>query len=414
MQSSAILVLYLVLFVLQRMVEGGIGILNLRYGRAQFAPPAVLANAVDAPTHVRMRDYTDMRCRFALFADSVSAVVVLVVVLSGVLGALDTAVARLAVHAYLAGGIYVLLAGAFFTVLGIPAALYSQFVIEARFGFNRTTLGLFLIDRLKGCLISLVISAVVLFVLFAFMDRAGSFWWLYAAGFIISFQFVLLVLYPTVIAPLFNRFVPVEEGEVRARLSALAERLGYRLRGIFVMDGSKRSRHSNAYFTGLGPVKQIVLFDTLIEVLDAVEVEAVVAHEIGHERLSHIPQRLALGVAGTVAGLWVLSLLLDYAPLFAAFGIAELSHHAALVLLVLLAGPFTFWLGPLSALWSRRHEYAADQFASRAVDSSRPLGDALIKLSRDNLANLAPHPWYSFYHYSHPTLVERLAALQTA
>ena len=139
-----------------------------------------------------------------------------------------------------------------------------------------------------------------------------------------------------------------------------------------------------------------------------------VAHEIGHERLRHIPQRLALSVVATVAALWVLSLVLDYAPLFAAFGIGQPSHHAALVLFSLLAGPFTFWLGPLSALWSRRHEYAADRFAAKAVDSPEPLSGALIKLSRDNLSNLAPHPWYSFYHYSHPTLVERLAALQAA
>ena len=414
MSSSAILALYLVLFVLQRVVENGLGVLNLRHGRAQDAPPPALAGAVDGDTHARMREYTQTRGRFALLTDTVAAVAVLAVVLSGVLGTLDRAVGQLALHPYLSGGIYVLAVGAFFTVIGIPAALYSQFVIEERFGFNRTTLRLFLLDRLKGGLISLVISAIVLLVLFAFMDRAGSLWWLYAGGVIIAFQFVLMVLYPTVIAPLFNRFVPVGEGEVRTRLAELARRLGYRLRGIFVMDGSKRSKHSNAYFTGLGPVKRIVLFDTLLDQLDPGEIEAVVAHEIGHERLRHIPQRLALSVVATVAALWVLSLVLDYAPLFAAFGIGQPSHHAALVLFSLLAGPFTFWLGPLSALWSRRHEYAADRFAATAVESPEPLSGALIKLSRDNLSNLAPHPWYSFYHYSHPTLVERLAALQAA
>lgn len=412
MTASAILALYLTLFALQRVVETGLGILNLRHGRAQRVPPPALDGAVDGATHARMRDYAQARGRFALLVNSVSAAAVLAVALSGVLGALDAAVGRLALHPYLAGGLYVLAVGAFFSALGIPTALYSQFVIEQRFGFNRTTLRLFLLDRLKGGLISLLLGAVVLLVLFVFMDRAGSLWWLYAGGVIVAFQVVLLVLYPTLIAPLFNRFVPIGEGEVRARLAALVGRLGYRLRGIFVMDGSKRSRHSNAYFTGLGPVKRIVLFDTLLDQLDTAEIEAVVAHEIGHERLRHVPQRLALSVAATGVGLWILSLLLDYAPLFAAFGVREPSHHAALVLFSLLAGPFTFWLGPLSALWSRRHEYAADRFAAAAV-APRPLAGALIKLSRDNLANLSPHPWYSFYHYSHPTLVERLQALRS-
>lgn len=412
MTASAILALYLTLFALQRVVETGLGILNLRHGRAQRVPPPALDGAVDGATHARMRDYAQARGRFALLANTVSAAAVLAVALSGVLGALDAAVGRLALHPYLAGGLYVLAVGAFFSALGIPTALYSQFVIEQRFGFNRTTLRLFLLDRLKGGLISLLLGAVVLLVLFVFMDRAGSLWWLYAGGVIVAFQVVLLVLYPTLIAPLFNRFVPIGEGEVRARLAALAGRLGYRLRGIFVMDGSKRSRHSNAYFTGLGPVKRIVLFDTLLDQLDTAEIEAVVAHEIGHERLRHVPQRLALSVAATGVGLWILSLLLDYAPLFAAFGVREPSHHAALVLFSLLAGPFTFWLGPLSALWSRRHEYAADRFAAASV-APGPLAGALIKLSRDNLANLSPHPWYSFYHYSHPTLVERLQALRS-
>lgn len=414
MQSSTLLALYIGLFMLQRVVETGLSILNLRHGKAQFMPPPMLSNMVDADTHARMRDYTKTRGGFTLINSTASAVMVLVVVLSGVLGVLDQAVEQLALHRYLSGGLYILAVAGFFSVVGIPGALYSQFVIEERFGFNRTTLGLFLLDRLKSGTVSLVISAIVLIVLFAFMERAGEFWWLYAAGFIISFQFILVVLYPTMIAPLFNRFVPVEEGEVRSRLECLAERLGYRLLGIFVMDGSKRSRHSNAYFTGLGPVKRIVLFDTLLDQLDASEIEAVVAHEIGHERLRHIPQRLALSVAGTVAGFWILSLVLDYAPLFSAFGIGHPSYHAALVLFSLLAGPFTFWLGPLSAIWSRRHEYAADRFAVEAANSPRSLADALIKLSRDNLSDLSPHPWYSFYHFSHPTLVERLAALETA
>lgn len=412
MQISFILLLYLVLFVLERIVEAGLGVLNLRHGRAQLVPPPVLAGEVDTDTHVRMREYQSIRGRFALLTGAVSAVVVLLLVMSGVLGMLDQAVQRLSLHRYLVSGLYILIIGAGFSLLGIPAALYSQFVIEERFGFNRTKLRLFVLDQLKRSAISLVISAIVLLALFIFMDSAGRGWWLYASGFVIVFQFVLVIIYPTLIAPLFNRFIPVEEGEVRSRLERLIERLGYRLHGIFVMDGSKRSRHSNAYFTGLGPVKRIVLFDTLINQLDPAEIEAVVAHEIGHERLRHIPQRLALSVAGTIGGLWILSLLLNYMPLFTAFGIAQPSYHTALVLFSLLAGPFTFWLGPLSALWSRRHEYAADRFAVESVNSSRSLSGALIKLSRDNLANLSPHPWYSFYHHSHPTLVERLTALE--
>jgi STE24 endopeptidase len=220
------------------------------------------------------------------------------------------------------------------------------------------------------------------------------------------------LLYPLVIAPLFNRFTPLAEGRLRDRILDLARRLAFRTKGIFVMDASRRSRHGNAYFTGLGPVKRVVLFDTLVSTMSEEEILAVLAHEIGHERRHHVQKSLALSIALGFAGFWVLSLLVPWTPLYEAFGFGKASSHAIPVVLAIAAGPFTFPFRPLASLWSRRHEYEADRFAVDGTGGAQGMVGALLRLSKDNLINLTPHPWYSFYHYSHPTTAERVAALE--
>jgi STE24 endopeptidase len=241
--------------------------------------------------------------------------------------------------------------------------------------------------------------------------RAGTLWWLWGFILFTAFQLVMIVLYPKVIAPLFNKFTPLEEGSLKEKVQALADHLGFKTRGIFVMDGSKRSRHSNAYFSGLGRVKRIVLFDTLIRSLEEDQVAGVLAHEIGHEKLGHILKRLALSVSSGLLGFWLVSLLLNYSPFFEAFNFSGPSPQAVLVLVMFVSGPFTFYLKPLFSWWSRLHEYQADHFVKSRTRYGKAFQTALKRLSKDNLSNPVPHPLYSFYHYSHPTTLERIRAL---
>jgi STE24 endopeptidase len=292
----------------------------------------------------------------------------------------------------------------------LPFGLYRTFVVEVRFGFNRTTFRLWLADRSKGLLLAAALGIPLLYGVHAFMARTGRLWWVWLFGFLTAVQVAMLWLYPALIAPLFNKFSPLPEGELRARLDGLARDAGFRNRGLFVMDASKRSGHSNAYFTGLFRPR-IVLFDTLVEKMTVDEAAAVLAHEIGHFKAHHVHRGLLLGLAGTLAGLWVVSLLIGWPPLFQAFGFAGPSFHAALALFSLGGGAFTFFLAPVASWLSRRHEYQADRFSVRLARAPEALKAALVKLSGENLGNLHPHPWYSRWHYSHPTLLERLAAI---
>ncbi|HXV82823.1 MAG TPA: M48 family metallopeptidase, partial [Candidatus Binatia bacterium] len=309
------------------------------------------------------------------------------------------------------GIIFCLAVAVYFTVAGLPPDLYSTFALEAKFGFNKTSLGLYLTDKLKGLVLGLLIGVPFLFVILWLMQATGSLWWVWAFVFISAFQLVMIVIFPTFIAPWFNKFEPLKEGEFRDRILALADQVGFKTSGIFSMDGSKRSSHSNAYFTGIGKSKRIVLFDTLLEQMSMEQGLAVLAHEMGHYKLKHIQRMLIVQTIFLLVGLYVLSLLLDFAPLYAAFDLAP-SHHGALVLFSLLSGAVTFYLGPVMNLLSRKHEYEADRFAALTLDDAKPMEEALINLSVKNLSNLTPHPWYSAYHYSHPTPAERISAIR--
>ena len=294
-----------------------------------------------------------------------------------------------------------------------PTDLYSTFGLEARFGFNKTTPTVYVMDKLKALFLGIMIGGPFLFVVLWLMGVMGRYWWIWAFLFISAFQLLMIVIFPTVIAPLFNKFEPLKEGEFRDRILALANQIGFKTSGIYSMDGSKRSGHSNAYFTGIGKAKRIVLFDTLIDQMTADQGLAVLAHEMGHYKMKHIRRMLIVQTVFMLGGLYVLSLLLHYDPLFAAFGLAP-SNHAALVLFSLLAGTFIFFVGPLMNLLSRRHEYEADRFAVLTLREGKPMEEALVNLTLQNLSNLTPHPWYSAYHYSHPTTVERVSAIREA
>ena len=409
-----IVAVFLACFALRFAVEQGLALLNLRHAVAHGAQvPAPLQGRIAPETARRSRDYTLARGRFALVSSVVGAALTLAVLFSGLLPWLDGALRRLGLsgaHGFVA---YLVVLGALLGLAGLPFRLYGTFGIEARFGFNRMTPAMWVQDRLKGLALAAALGLPLLYGVYGFMATAGRWWWLWVFALLTAFQVVLVWLYPSLIAPLFNRFTPLPAGTLRQRVEALARQAGFRPRGLYVMDASRRSGHSNAYFVGfLRP--RIVLFDTLLERVNEDEALAVLAHEMGHYRLRHLHRTLALNGALSLLGLWVLSLLLPWQPLYAAFGFAAPSHHAALALLLLAGGAFTFPLQPLAAWLSRRHEFAADAYAARQTGRPEAMGSALLRLNDHNLSNLAPHPWFSRYHYSHPTLLERLGALGLA
>jgi STE24 endopeptidase len=295
---------------------------------------------------------------------------------------------------------------------GLPLEWWSQFRLEEKFGFNKSTLKLWVTDHIKSTLLGLVIGFPLMWALLALVGWVGPLWWVWGFALLFGFQMLMMVLYPKVIMPLFNKLTPLPEGAARTRLMALAERTGFRAKTIEVMDGSKRSGHSNAFFTGFGRFRRIVLFDTLMTQLEQEEVEAVLAHEIGHYKRGHIPKRLVT-VAFMQLGAFAIIAWLANAPWFnAAFGLPAGALAPTFLLFGLLGGAVTFWFSPIGHWVSRKHEYEADAFARNAMGGPAPLVGALRKMSRENLSNLTPHPLYSAVYYSHPTLIERERALQ--
>lgn len=386
--------------------------LNRRHVLAHAnAVPEPLKATVDESTFAKSVQYTLARNRFSQFADGWNTFILLVLLFSGVLPwaftvfQLHTGTSAWAMAAFLFA------VGVVLSVPGLPVDWFEQFRLEQRFGFNTTTPKTWWLDRAKGLLLAAVLGYPLLMLVLKLVEWAGAAWWLWAWGAFVAFQLLMLVLAPVLILPLFNKFTPLPEGSLRDRLLALAERTRFRAGGLQVMDGSKRSRHSNAFFTGLGRFRKIVLFDTLVQQLTEPELEAVLAHEIGHYKLRHIVKLLAGAALTSLAGFYALSVLAGQEWFYRAFGFEPGNVTPALLLFGLLAGVVTFWLAPLRNRWSRRYEYQADAFAARTLGESQSLISALRKLNERNLSNLTPHTLYSGFYYSHPTLLEREQAL---
>ena len=420
MQTEQLIVgLFLALFVLEFLVEFVLNEINLRHVRGNASEPRIpdCFEGRMAPEDYRKSiEYTLAKGRFQRWGRIYDGLITLWILFGGVLPSFDK-LARDLGRTFPAGTqatgiLFCVGVGLIVSFLSLPTDLYGTFVLEERFGFNKTTPRLYVADKLKGLVLGLIIGVPFLLTVLWLMDAADSLWWLWACFFVISFQLLMVVLYPALIAPLFNKFEPLIDGELRRRILALADQVGFRTGGIYTMDGSRRSAHSNAYLTGLGKSKRIVLFDTLVEQMTTDQGVAVLAHEIGHYKMKHIRRMLVVRAIFLLAGLYVLSLLLDYEPLFRAFSLAGPSHHAALVLFSVLSAPATFFLHPLMNSISRRHEHEADRFAARTLSDGKPMEEALIKLTVKNLSNLTPHPWYSAYHYSHPAAVERIRAIR--
>jgi STE24 endopeptidase len=386
--------------------------LNARHVRAHAdAVPETFKDAIDAPTYAKSIQYTLAKGRFGQVEDTFDAVVLALVLLSGVLPwAFAACTAWLGTSAW-GMAAFLFFVGFVLAILGLPFDWFGQFRLEDRFGFNTTTPKLWWTDRLKGLLLALGLGYPLLVLILKLVEWTGDNWWLWAWACVAGFQLLIAVLAPVLILPLFNKFTPLPEGALRERLWGLAQRTGFRVRGIQVMDGSRRSRHSNAFFTGFGRFRKIALFDTLVQQLSEAELEAVLAHEIGHFKKKHVLGMLLWSAASLFAGFWVIAWLAGQAWFYRAFGFEPGSMVPALLLFALLSGVVTFWLSPLAHWWSRRFEYQADAFAAAAMNEPQSLIRALRKLSEKNLSNLTPHPLYSGFYYSHPTLLEREQAL---
>ncbi len=380
--------------------------------RHRDAPPPAVAAIMDRSTYARAAAYTLEKSRFEMFTGIFDTLVLVLVLFGGILPVLFAETLEWAGpgstwnHA-----LFILLAGVLLSIPGLPFEWWEQFRIEEKYGFNQSTPGLWVSDKLKGLALVFALGFPLLWALLSLVQWAGATWWIWGFALVFGFQLLMLVLYPKLILPLFNKLTPLPEGDLRSRLLALGDRTGFRASTIEVIDGSKRSGHSNAYFTGFGRFRRIVLFDTLIAQLTPEELEAVLAHEIGHYRRGHIPKMIAMSAVTMFAGFAAIAWLARSLWFNPTFGFPAGELAPSFLLFGLLSGAVTFWFSPLLNLLSRTYEYEADAFAREAIGGPAAMVGALRKLAQKNLTNLTPHPWFSRFYYSHPTLVEREAAL---
>lgn len=376
------------------------------------AVPEAFKDRVSLESHQKAADYTIEKGKLGII-DSIIGIVVLLLLTVG--GGINTAFVFWTAHlsSPLLAGIAAL--GTVFlvmTLIDIPTSVYQTFVIEEKYGFNKSTVKQFIKDQLLQLSLSAAIGFPILALILWVMDSVGSLWWLWAWGIIMSFSLLMSWLFPTVIAPLFNKFTPMQEGTLKDRIQGLLVRCGFNSQGIFIMDGSKRSGHGNAYFTGLGNNKRIVFFDTLVNSLDEEELEAVLAHELGHFKRKHVIKMLVATSVISLISLAILGWLINQQWFFTGLGVEQASNAAALLLFMLVSPVFTFFMQPISAYFQRKFEFEADDFAADNAKATKMVS-GLVKLYEENANTLTPDPLYSAFHYSHPPAAIRIAHLET-
>ena len=410
---NALSYLFLAALALMLLTEFWLGrrqIINVERNRDMV--PNAFSNEIDLETHRKAADYTVARTRFGLIAGLYSAVILLAFTLGGGLELIDRFSRHLLDNPLATGVCFIVLAVLANAVLDLPFNLYKTFSLESRFGFNKTTLPLYISDLVKQTMLFLVIGVPLILVALWLMQTSGELWWLYLWIVWMAFNLLAMIIYPVWIAPLFNKFEPLQDETVSSSVTDLLERTGFKVQGLFVVDGSKRSAHSNAYFTGLGKAKRVVFFDTLLDKLSVDEIVAVLAHELGHFKRRHIFKRIGVFFLVSLVSLAALGYLMQQTWFYQGLGVMTPSTHAALMLFMMAGPVFLFFIHPVSSWFSRKHEFEADDYASENADP-RDLVSALLKLYRDNASTLTPDPVYSAFYDSHPPASIRIQHLQS-
>jgi STE24 endopeptidase len=407
MINTVFIVIVAILF-LDFALERYLDLLNSRHRTTRL--PEELKDVFDAEQYRRQQEYKKVNDRFSLLTSSFSFLVILLMLFLGGFSLVDGWARGITDQPILIVLVFFAILGLGADLMGTPFSLYDIFVIEERFGFNKFTPKIFVTDKLKAYLLGAILGGGLLALIVWFYRVTGSLFWIYAWILATAFSVFMVMFYSSLIVPLFNKQTPLEEGELREAISTFSEKVGFRLNNIYVIDGSKRSTKANAYFTGLGPKKRIVLYDTLIKDLSVKEIVAVLAHEIGHYKKKHTLTGMISGTIQTGLTLFILSIFIGNPALSGALGADQPSFHMGLIAFGILYSPISLLTGLLMNYVSRRNEYAADRYVKENYDAGE-LAGALKKLSSKNLSNLTPHPAYVFFHYSHPTLLQRVRAL---
>jgi STE24 endopeptidase len=408
---NTFLIAYLTLYILTSIADliiEGINAGNLKKYKEQVPDP--FSGLIDEDKLRKINRYTLDKTNFSHVETIVGKVVFLFIILSGLLPWLAEGLKD--VHFVLAGLVFFAIPGIIGAIADLPFDYYHIFVIEEKYGFNTRTLKTWLSDLLKSMLITVIIGTALLCLLLIMVEYTGKSWWIWAWLIFFSFQILMAVIYPTVIAPIFNKFTPLEQDQLSEKIERLAESEGFTLKGVFQMDATKRSRHTNAYLSGLGKRKRIVLFDTLMEAHEEDEILAVLAHEMGHLKRHHIKKQLFIMGLSSIALFYLASVMITWETMYRAFGFSAMPAYAGLFLVAVLWEPVGFFLSPIAMAISRRFEREADRHSFKVMKVAEPLILALKKMARDNLSNLRPHPIYVWFNYSHPPLLERIKSLQ--
>jgi STE24 endopeptidase len=412
-QVNALLISFLCAFFFRFLFQLSLSLMNMSYMRRQGnTVPRVFQGVVDKQKFSTMAAYTADSTRFGIIGRIFDQALLLAILLTGFLPWLSERIG--AWHeGFIGGGLL------FFAVLAlisqvfdVPFDLYSTFVIEDRYGFNTRTVKLWVIDWIKGLVLSGILGVILISLLLALVHYFRHTWWILAWVVISLFELVIMWLYPVLIAPLFNKFEPIDDTQLEQKIASLMTKAGLAVRGVFQMDAGKRSKHTNAYFTGIGRTKRIVLFDTLLNSHPVDEILSVLAHEAGHWTKKHIIKQLVLMEVLSLVGLFIMSKLLTWGYMYRTFGFQESVAYAGLLLVPVLLSPLGYFLRPLGSFLSRRYEKQADEVAVELMGTAEPMKSSLIRLNSENLANLVPHPFFSWFNYSHPAPVERIERLE--
>lgn len=402
---------FLFFFALTILVKVALLILNMQYVQSNFNEvPAEFQEVIKIEDHQKAQNYTVSKNKMSIFGIILHGAILMLWLSTGILEALNSWTSQFSTSPVTQGVIFIFIFSLINSVISIPESLYSTFVLEEKYGFNKTTPKIFIIDLLKQFFVSILIGVPFLYLVLFLLYSLGQFWWFYTWAAIIAFQFVIIWAYPKFIAPLFNKFTKLEDDDLKTAISSLSEKTDIKFQDYFVMNASIRSAHGNAYFTGFGNNKRIVFFDTLLKTLSTTEVIAVLAHELGHLKKKHIIKSIVIGSLFLLAGLFVLGQLYNQIEFFKAFQFNQIEPYIALLLFMLIVPYYTYFFTPINSWLSRKNEFEADEFAATNANP-KDLISALLKMYKDNSSTLTPHPVYSKFYFSHPPAKERVEFL---